>query len=473
MNLPTLNNEIIKEAQKWVVCNKDLQVTEGLYDSPRISSELPDCSMPLTFDQYNLCSLGCIYCFAYSSKSTNPAIAGRFKLKKANITNLMEAIKGTSKSELRQLYYKYFYSKKFLLHWGGLADPFCNFEKHNWEGFKLINFLGEQNYPTLFSFKGDSIFENRYVRLFEKFSHQCNFAFQTSIITYNEKLADLVEIGVPSPDKRLKAIELLSKMGYWTILRLRPFIIGVSDSKLDDLLYKSLESGVNAISLEFFAFDCRTSIGTEKRHKFLGKIIGTKEISKYFSELSPGERGGYMRLNRLIKEPYVKKIYKFCINNNLIFACSDPDFKELNMSGSCCGMPDNFPKNKLLENWSKDQLTFHLRRLRKKFHKTGKRQQLNFSEVYSKSAIYLDDYKLCQSGNPYIINISNAERRASTLRRILNLKWNNLNSPANPRNYLHGQLMPCGLDDNGDLKYIYSPSEYEQRWKDEGIDLTK
>jgi len=34
----------------------------GTYDSPRISSEIADCSMPMTFDHFNLCSKGCAYC---------------------------------------------------------------------------------------------------------------------------------------------------------------------------------------------------------------------------------------------------------------------------------------------------------------------------------------------------------------------------------------------------------------------------
>ncbi len=59
---------ITEEALRWIRENKGLVVDpkvdseKNYYGSPRISSELPDCSMPMTFDSYNFCSLGCTFC---------------------------------------------------------------------------------------------------------------------------------------------------------------------------------------------------------------------------------------------------------------------------------------------------------------------------------------------------------------------------------------------------------------------------
>lgn len=39
------------------------------YQSPRWSNEILDCSMPMTFDTYNLCSYQCQYCFAFYQQS--------------------------------------------------------------------------------------------------------------------------------------------------------------------------------------------------------------------------------------------------------------------------------------------------------------------------------------------------------------------------------------------------------------------
>lgn len=292
--------------------------------------------MPMTFDSYNFCSMGCIYCFAYFFKSQNPSInKDDIHLKAVNYKKLISALNGKEKAGRGKLMHDLFYKDRFLFHWGGLSDPFDAFEKENKIGYHLMKELGELDYPTLFSFKGGTIFEKDYVKLFEKYSKQRNFAFQISMVTYDKEMARNVEIGVPSPEQRLKAIRMLSDMGYWTILRLRPYIIGITDESIDELLEAALEAGIQGVSMEFFAMDVRATEGMKERYAWISKLIGTKDIHQYFKALSPSERGGYMRLNRLVKEEHVKKVYQFCAKHNLVFGCSDPDFKELNTSGSC------------------------------------------------------------------------------------------------------------------------------------------
>jgi very-short-patch-repair endonuclease len=67
-----LEKEIIEEALRWTRNNQDLQMSKGEYSSPRISSEIPDCSMPMSFDSYKFCSLGCNYCTIAGTKISTP-----------------------------------------------------------------------------------------------------------------------------------------------------------------------------------------------------------------------------------------------------------------------------------------------------------------------------------------------------------------------------------------------------------------
>lgn len=481
ISLPTVNEscseEIVKEALKWVNQNKGFQLdpAAGHYTSPRISSEIMDCSMPMTFDHHNSCALGCLFCFSYFQKSNNPTVKD-MTLKSANIGSLINAISGSPSDARGRMFYRHFYSKRFLLHWGGMADPFCNFEHTNRTGLPLLRVLGELDYPTLFSFKGRTILDEAYLQLFQDFSSQKNFAFQVSMVTADPKMSAKVEIGVPSPAKRLEIIKTLSDMGYWTILRLRPFIIGITDESLDDLLNMALEAGISAISTEFFALDARANVGMKTRYDWLAKLVGVDNLMKYFKDLSPRERGGYMRLNRLVKEPYVRKIYQFCVENGLVLGISDPDFKELNFSGSCCGMPDTYPDNPLLCNWTRNQLTYHIKEMRKAFHYVDRDQDLDmllyYNNVFPADVSYLDDTELTND-HVSVAGMCNAERYAHTYRSILRNHWNNLRSPANPRNYFHGKLMPVDVDEQGDLVFRYNPSEYEERWTRDGIDLTR
>jgi DNA repair photolyase len=307
--------------------------TSAYYSSPRLSSEVPDCSLPCTFDHLSACQMACSYCFSFFQKSNNPAIKNK-DLKAVNVNRMIKELDGTIDS----LFYRHFYKRKFVLHWGGLADPFCGFELQHLVGLPLVERLGELNYPTLFSTKGPALVHPNYLKVWDKFVNQKNFAFQVSIITADDDLARQVEVDVPPPSFRLKMLKEMSDRGYWTVLRLRPFIIGITDPTLDELLDKALKAGINAISTEFFAIDSRCNVGMKTRYENLARMMGIDNLQKYFSALSPSERGGYMRLNRHIKEPFIKKMYKFCQDNNLVFACSDPDFKELNTSGSCCGL---------------------------------------------------------------------------------------------------------------------------------------
>lgn len=469
---PTLDSEIVNESRRWIIENKGMLCQKGGYSSPRISSEIADCSMPMTFDHFSYCSLGCLYCFAYFFKSNNPSSQGKKAvLKSIDPEKKLQAMQGRTTNQNDALFYKCFYSKKFLLHWGGLADPFCGFEKKNSVGLHFLEGLGEMNYPTLLSFKGGSVFQEEYKQLFKKYAKQRNFAFQTSIITNSDHLSSIVEIGVPNTSRRLEAIRMLSDMGYWTILRLRPFIIGISDDGLDELLERALKAGIKAISIEFFALDARANIGMKQRYDWLAKVIGVDDLMKYFNSLSPRERGGYMRLNRLVKEPYIRKVYEFCAKHNLVCGISDPDFKELNTSGSCCGMPDKYPPNPLLENWTRSQMTYHLKEARRKYHLTGERAEFRFSKVYGNES-YLDEHGLSVD-HIGVVSLCSAERKCITQRILLQKQWNNLRSPANPRNYFHGKVLPVGRDDNGDIIYKYNPLEYEKRWADEGVDLTR
>jgi len=470
-----IEKEIRRESLQFVRNNRNVIIPEDSqvqsYVSPRISSEYMDCSMPMTFDHYSHCSLGCSYCFAYMFKTNNSSFSSL--LHSVRPGEIIKAINGEPTNVRMRSFYKHFFQKRFLLHWGGMADPFCNFERANHIGYDIIKGLAKAQYPTLFSFKGNGIFQRRFSRIFGRYAHQKNFAFQISIVTPSDEMAKKVEIGVPSTTKRIQAIKMLSDMGYFTILRLRPYIIGITDDGIEELLHRCLEAGIKAVSMEFVAIDTRSNEGLMKRYEWLGKLIGTPHVMKYFRDLSPVERGGYLRLNRLVKEPYVKTVYKFCVDNDILFACSDPDFKELNMSGSCCGMPDEFPENRELENWTKNQMTYHLARCRREYHTKGRIVQLKFSDVFdNQEDTYLDSVVFGQD-HICVSDMCSSERHDAHYFRHARNTWNNLRSPANPRNYFHGKILPIRKDENNDLVYSYKPSEYEARWKNEGINMDR
>ncbi|MBU2052519.1 hypothetical protein KKH13_04920, partial [Patescibacteria group bacterium] len=440
-------NSIVDEALRWVKMNSGYKLSGNSmgYSSPRISSEIMDCGMPLSFDHFNACGFGCCYCFSAAFKANNPEWIhhGGNRLRAVNIPGMIKAIKGEGKNNRDIALYEHFYSKKFMLHWGGLADPFCAFELNNGIGLPLMEFLGEYNYPTLFSFKGPAILAKNkpYINLFKHYAQQRNFAFQISMVTADDALAHKIEIGVPSPTQRLNMIKILSDLGYWTILRLRPYIIGLTDNSIDTLLKHALEAGIGGVSMEFFALDARSNPALKRRHEWMGKILGY-DIPAYYSELSPTSRGTYRRLNRYVKELHVLKVYDFCVKNNLVFGCSDPDFKELSTTGNCCAMPNKYKPNQLLQNWTSDQLTYHLKEARRTYHTTGHKAKLTFDGVYSEKATWLNDQRF-RDDHCSVVGMHYASIRTQVyIRQVIRSHWNNLASPSNPRNYFDGKVLP-------------------------------
>jgi len=436
------------------------------YGSPRISSEFKDCALPLTFDQYNFCSFGCQYCFGVQFKVNNPAYKDT-SIKYVNAKRLSEILKGKYP---KNPYYENFFKNRFIFHWGGLTEPFCNFEKKYNIGLKILETLKELKYPTLFSTKGLSMFmdDKKYMSVFEDNAKHNNFAFQFSIITNRDDISLEIEPNTPTTSERLAIMKRMSDLGYWTILRLRPFILGLSDIEIEALLERAKANGARAISLEFFALDARCVHLLQKNLERISKIIGV-DVHEFYRNLSPTERGTYMRLNWDVKERIMKRIYIKCRLLGLQINISDPDFKELNDSGCCCGLPSEHP-NPEMTNWSRGQLTELIRLVRAGYWGSeGRVKDLTFEDIESRVANnWFEESRYLKDSIKYW-NTDFSKTKAGHKTEFIH-SWNNLRSPDNPYNHYHGLLKPVKIDEKRKmLIYEYSPREYEYRWKKEGI----
>jgi len=436
------------------------------YKFGRISSEFKDCALPLTADQYTKCSFGCQYCFGVQFKENNPACKKSPGLKMANPKNVIKLLRGESPENP---YYKHFYSKRFVLHWGGLTEPFDYIERKYGIGLDILKVLGELKYPTLFSTKGLPLFvkNKEYMDIFLKNKKDKNFAFQFSIITNSDEMSELIEPNTPNTTDRLKAMEIMSQMGYYTILRLRPMVVGVTDIDLEKLLTRAKRCGAKGVSAEFFAMDERVIPFLSEQFNSISDIVGF-DVVDYYKTLSPTERGTYLRLNRTVKEPFMERLYTKCRELGLAVGISDPDFKELNDYGCCCCLPEEYPDNPEITNWSKGQLTYHLKELRKRYWASdGKDNLLTFPMV--KSTIH--DNWMDEHGyfGDSIKNwqVDYAEQNTGHIREYIE-SWNNLRSPDNPYNHYHGKLKPIKVLQKK-IVYEYVPSPYEYRWKEKGI----
>ena len=105
--------------------------------------------------------------------------------KKANPVNSI-SVKRLFRNK-RKTQYSEFISDKKTLQWGGLSDPFCNFERRYGVGLDLINFFrNEIDYPITFSTKSTWwVDDARYISLFK---NNKNFHVKTTIINRNDDI---------------------------------------------------------------------------------------------------------------------------------------------------------------------------------------------------------------------------------------------------------------------------------------------
>jgi DNA repair photolyase len=320
------------------------------YNSPRITSEFGDCSMPITFDQYSNCGFNCAYCFSQYIRGVGPSAKNydQHKIKAVRVDRIRKIFTGEKKTG----YWPWIKAKR-PIQWGGLSDPFCPLEEKYGVGLELLKFFNEIEYPISFSSKSDLILrDSRYLDEFKKAGDRWHY--KASIITLDPEKSRLLEKGAATPQRRIEVLKTLHEQaGTLTTWRMRPFIIGVTDQTMPEMIKTAKKIGCQSITTEFFCLDTR-AFGrnrTLNNYKDIARAAGFSLI-KFYKKYGTG--CGYVRLKYDFLKPYVRKYKQLCDAEGLPFFISDAMHKEKSCSGSCCGLLDS---NKHFENYARRQMT--------------------------------------------------------------------------------------------------------------------
>lgn len=414
--------------------DKELDI-EKTYSSPRWTGEIADCSLPLTLDTYSNCSFGCVYCFSQYQRGVGKG-KEEYNHKLVKCIDVEKVKKIFSGENEKSQFYKYVKDKR-PIQYGGLSDQFDGFERKYGQTYELLSYLKEINYPICFSTKSAWVFRDpKYQELFRGAD---NWNMKFSIITLDEEDAKRIEVGVESPRKRLEAMKKyneLSKGG--TTLRLRPFIPGVSDKTYLDLIREAHKAGATAVTTEFFCLEMR-SIKTAKEHyDTISKCAGF-DIVDFYRKHSNGS--GYLRLNRKVKEKYIKKMQQLCKELGMRFYVSDAHFKECSNNCCCCALNKNW-------NYSRGNFAAALQIAKK----TG---SVKWADI-EKDMYFLD----FQWNDAEGFNTNSSENRAKyegmTMKDYLHYLWNNPKMGQSPYKIFEKVLIPDGYDEDGNIIYKYN-----------------
>lgn len=405
------------------------------YCSPRWTGEIADCSLPLTLDTYSNCSFGCVYCFSQYQRGVGQAAEDYFakKVKSINVEKVKKIFSGEDKNSQ---FYKYIKDKR-PIQYGGLSDQFDGFEKAYGKTYELLTYLKQINYPICFSTKSAWVFQDpKYQELFKGAD---NWNVKFSIITLDEKDAAKIEQGVASPRERLAAMKKYNELsGGGTTLRLRPFIPGISDKTYLDLIRAAKEAGATAVTTEFFCLEVRAIQTAKEHYKTISDVAGF-DIVDFYRKHSNGT--GYLRLNRKIKEKYIKNMQKLCNELGMRFYVSDAGFKECSNNCCCCALNKNW-------DYSRGNFAAALQIAKK----TGKVQWKDIEKD-----MYFLDFELEKAEGFNLVSSENrAKYKGMTMKDYLHYLWNNPKMGQSPYKIFDRALIPDGYDEDRNIIYKYN-----------------
>jgi DNA repair photolyase len=373
-----------------------------------------------------------------------------------NVQKAISYLTGTSNSVSGKQFQPYI-KQRIPFQWGGLSDPFDMYEKKYGIGLQILKPLAALKYPICFSTKSTWwAYDDRYREVFRDAE---NWNVKVSIICLNEIKAKLIERGVPSPWERLQAIEEINEFANGVTLRLRPFILGMSDCDYEDLIVEAKDRGASAVSTEFFCLESRAHDELKERYNKISEVVGF-DILNFYQKNSSGS--GYLRLNWRIKEKYINKMEALCKKLGLRFYVSDADFKERSCNGSCCGLDKTW-------NYSRGQLTEVLVTSRKRYERYLRLHPVDILGAVKASTVKYDEF---YSGVNELFgfrwrhaqnyNTGGSKRRAKynnmTMADFIRYLWNTPKEQNSPWNYFSGLLKPVSKDENGNLVYVFNPS---------------
>jgi hypothetical protein len=237
---------------------------------------------------------------------------------------------------------------------------------------------------------------------------------------------------------------------------LRPFILGVSDKTYLDLIREAHKAGATAVTTEFFCLEMRSINQAKEHYQVISDCCGF-DIVEFYRKHSTGS--GYLRLNRKIKEPYIKKMQALCKELGMRFYVSDAHFKECSDNCCCCALNPDW-------NYSRGHFAAALQIAKK----TGKVQWKDIEP---------DTYFLERVlwGRATGFNTFSSEAKAMfsgmTMKDYLHYLWNNPARGQSPYKIFAGVLVPKGYDENNDIIYEYNPQVTFQEQTDEQYELKR
>lgn len=420
------------------------------YNGVRFTSDGFDCALPVSIDSHSACSFSCMYCFAPNLPQKRECInnpVGQTNLK--SIENIFSGKDTSESANLIRKALKYDNKRNGYpcpVQLSALTDAFDNIERNQGWFLEFAKIIKKYNQPVRISTKGNLFLEDEYLNAVSDRPEL--FWVNFSIISCDDEMLQLIDRRAPTATERIESIRRLSKVGIKTGLRFRPILPGISDSTKKypqawkTLIDKCVDAGIKAISYEVAFLPGMMSDDIRERWQQIEKIVQRPLINIYNSF---GDKYSCIRPPYTWTEEIMWSIYEEAKKNNLHIGISDPNWKQLNTTGCCCGIP---PDDPIFGNWQVESATNRLIEA-----KAGRNEgKITLEDITPAWAYETKSDYLFHPGVGPLVRYS---RKHGTWSDKLKEIWNNPEKERSPLNYFQGALIPYEYDKNGNLIYKY------------------
>jgi hypothetical protein len=181
----------------------------------------------------------------------------------------------------------------------------------------------------------------------------------------------------------------------------------------------------------------------------MSKVLGY-DVWEFYMENS-ARASGLLRLNYDLKRPYILQMKEAAEKRGLKFFVSDAHHKEDSYHAGCCGLPESGP----LSNVNRGQYAHAIKLAKQKGY-------VQWKEIKDEAYEILHDIPLYTAEGFPSDTMERAKRRYQSMYDYMHDIWNTPNSWQSPNRYFGGALVAGGVDEEGDVIYLYNKPFVEE-----------
>ena len=174
------------------------------------------------------CVHDCVYCYAKAELTVHAYWNRPFPMP-VDITEIWKTFYSVFETD-KKTKWREIMEMRVPLRIGSMSDSFMFMDKKYKVTQELLKILDYYNYPYIIFTRSDLVAHDEYLELLR--NDLCSV--QMSIASTNDEMNRMIEPGTPSSKRRLKALQKLSRNGFWTTVRMNPFFPMYPDGYFTD-----------------------------------------------------------------------------------------------------------------------------------------------------------------------------------------------------------------------------------------------